>query len=71
MTAPKEKSVSLVKEWLQGEIPSAKVSLTGEYLTVESNVNAIERLLKTTYSTYGRRLHPCFAECELIGLTLK
>ncbi|XPS96904.1 Tripeptidyl-peptidase I [Ascochyta lentis] len=52
MTAPKEDSVSLVKEWLEKEISNAKVSVTGDYFTVEGTVNAIEKLLKTEYSTY-------------------
>lgn len=54
MTAPKEESVSLVKSWLQNEIPSGKVSMSGDYITVEATVNAIEKLLKTSYGSYGR-----------------
>lgn len=54
MTAPKEESVSLVKEWLEREVSSAKVSVTGDYFTVEGTVNAIEKLLKTKYNTYGK-----------------
>jgi tripeptidyl-peptidase-1 len=52
MTAPKEESVTLVKDWLEREISSAKVSVTGDYFTVEGTVNAIEKLLKTKYSTF-------------------
>jgi tripeptidyl-peptidase-1 len=48
--------VSLVKEWLQSEIPSGKISVAGDYLTVEGTVNAVEKLLKTTYSTYGKKM---------------
>lgn len=54
MTAPKEESVSLVKEWLEREVSNAKVSVTGDYFTVEGTVNAIEKLLKTKYNTYGK-----------------
>lgn len=54
MTAPKEESVNLVQEWLQGQIPGAKMTMTGEYLTVEDSIDAIESLLKTTYHTYGK-----------------
>jgi tripeptidyl-peptidase-1 len=54
LTGPKEESVSLVKEWLQSEISSSKISVAGDYLTVEGTVNAVEKLLKTTYSTYGK-----------------
>lgn len=53
MTAPKEDSVKLVNEWLEKEISNAKVSVTGDYFTVEGTVNEIEKLLKTKYSTYG------------------
>ena len=56
MTAPKEESVSLVTKWLRNEIPSAKVSKTGDYLTVEGTLNTIEKLLKTKYSTYGKKM---------------
>ncbi|KAJ4311820.1 hypothetical protein N0V94_007762 [Neodidymelliopsis sp. IMI 364377] len=52
MTAPKKESVSLVNEWLKNEIPNTKVTVTGDYFTVEGTVNDIERLLKTKYSTY-------------------
>ncbi|KAJ4358818.1 hypothetical protein N0V95_002740 [Ascochyta clinopodiicola] len=52
LIGPKEESVSLVKEWIQSEISSDKISVAGDYLTVEGTVNAIEKLLKTTYSTY-------------------
>lgn len=56
LTGPKEESVSLVKEWLQSEIPSGKTSVAGDYITVEGTVNAVEKLLKTTYSTYGKKM---------------
>ncbi|KAL1652679.1 hypothetical protein SLS61_004659 [Didymella pomorum] len=52
MTAPKEESVSLVKKWLDSEAPNAKVSVSGDYVTVEGSVDAIEQLLKTKYNTY-------------------
>lgn len=60
MTAPKEQSVRLVKQWLQSEIPSAQVSVTGEYLTVEGSVSAVERLLQTKYRTYGKEIQLYF-----------
>lgn len=55
MTAPNEDSVILVKEWLEKEISGAKISVMGDYFTVEGTVNAIEKLLKTKYSTYGKK----------------
>ncbi|OSS43496.1 hypothetical protein B5807_11875 [Epicoccum nigrum] len=52
MTAPKDESISLVKTWLQNEMPSGKISMTGDYITVEGTVDAIEKLLNTKYSSY-------------------
>lgn len=54
MTAPKEESVTLVKKWLDNEAPDAKVTVVGDYFTVEDRVDAIEKLLKTQYNTYGK-----------------
>ena len=54
MTAPKDESVSLVKTWLQNEMPSGKISVTGDYITVEGTVDAIEKLLNTNYSSYSK-----------------
>jgi tripeptidyl-peptidase-1 len=54
MTAPKDESVSLVKTWLQNEMPSGKISMTGDYITVEGTVDAIEKLLNTKYSSYSK-----------------
>jgi hypothetical protein len=54
MTAPKDESVSLVKSWLQNEMPSGKISMTGDYITVEGTVDAIEKLLNTKYSSYSK-----------------
>jgi tripeptidyl-peptidase-1 len=59
MTAPKKESVSLVNEWLKNEIPDTKVTVAGDYFTVEATVNEIEGLLKTKYSTYGKKNPPC------------
>ena len=56
MTAPKDESVSLVKTWLQNEMPSGKISVTGDYITVEGTVDAIEKLLNTRYSSYGKQM---------------
>ena len=56
MTAPKDESVSLVKTWLQNEMPSGKISMTGDYITVEGTVDAIEKLLNTKYSSYSKLL---------------
>ena len=53
MTAPNDESVNLVQEWLEKEIPNAKLSVTGDYFTVKGKVNDIEKLLKTKYSNYG------------------
>ncbi|KAJ4351604.1 uncharacterized protein N0V89_006947 [Didymosphaeria variabile] len=52
MTAPKEESVDLVKEWLGREISNAKVDVMGDYFTVEGTVSAVENLLKTKYNSY-------------------
>ena len=54
MTAPKAESVTLVQDWLKQEISDAKFSVTGDYVTVEGSVNAIEKLLKTQYNTFGK-----------------
>lgn len=54
MTAPKDESVSLVKTWLKNEMPSGKISMTGDYITVEGTVDAIEKLLNTKYSSYSK-----------------
>jgi tripeptidyl-peptidase-1 len=56
MTAPKDESVSLVKTWLQNEMPSGKISMTGDYITVEGTVDAIEKLLNTKYSSYSKSM---------------
>ena len=65
MTAPKEESVSLVKKWLDSEAPTAKVSISGDYVTVEGSVEAIEQLLKTKYNTYGKKTALFFARLRL------
>jgi tripeptidyl-peptidase-1 len=56
MTAPKDESVSLVKTWLQNEMPSGKISMNGDYITVEGTVDAIEKLLNTKYSSYSKSM---------------
>lgn len=55
MTAPKAESVTLVQDWINKEIADAKVSVTGDYVTVDGSVNAIEKLLKTQYNTFGKQ----------------
>jgi tripeptidyl-peptidase-1 len=56
MIAPKQESSDLVMQWLTNEIssPEAKVTVKGDYVTIQASVNTIEKLLKTEYSTFGK-----------------
>lgn len=56
MIAPKEESVALVKNWLDKELSDAKISVVGDYVTVQGTVNGVEKLLKTKYSAFGRTI---------------
>lgn len=58
MIAPKEESVTLVKEWLAKDIPDAEVTVKGDYVSVQAKVKSIEKLLKTEYRSYGESIHP-------------
>lgn len=60
MIAPKQESNDLVMQWLTSEIssPEAKVTVKGDYVTVQASVNTIEKLLSAEYSTFGKSLHP-------------
>jgi tripeptidyl-peptidase-1 len=56
MIAPKQESSDLVMQWLTSEIssPEAKVTVKGDYVTVQASVNTIENLLNAEYSTFGK-----------------
>jgi tripeptidyl-peptidase-1 len=55
MTAPKQESSDLVSQWLASEIssPEAKVTVKGDYVTIQGNVKTIEKLLNAEYSVFG------------------
>ena len=59
MIAPKQESNDLVMQWLTSEIssPEAKVTVKGDYVTVQASVNTIEKLLNAEYSTFGKWLY--------------
>ncbi|KAF1969695.1 tripeptidyl-peptidase 1 precursor [Bimuria novae-zelandiae CBS 107.79] len=52
LTAPKEESVRFVQDWLNREVSEAKVTVEGDYVTVEATVNSVEKLLKTEYKNF-------------------
>jgi hypothetical protein len=55
MIAPAEESGDLVMQWLESELSDidAKMSQTGDYVTVEASVKEIEQLLDAEYSVFG------------------
>jgi tripeptidyl-peptidase-1 len=55
MIAPAEESGDLVMQWLESELSGigAKMSQTGDYITVEASVKEIEQLLDAEYSVFG------------------
>ncbi|KAF1955942.1 subtilisin-like protein [Byssothecium circinans] len=56
MIAPRQESSDLVMNWLNESVlgEEAKVSLLGDYVTVDASVNAVEKLLNAEYSTFLR-----------------
>ena len=55
MIAPRQDSIDLVMQWLTSEMSSreAKVTMKGDYVTIQAKVKTIEKLLNAEYSVFG------------------